>query len=175
MRIINSQFEKINFISQYRNCISLRFKSDDNCQERNCSNEFRSNNIRKTTITYVWRCTVYSLAPHRLRMITDAQTTNRRSWHIEQSVSNCSTLKIRTVLLERTYNQIFLRRIIITKGSTSFNTRRPSNNIESSEKLIYPNTHISLTDRSNTFNVYIVIFCTSLPFTYLSAMEGEGT
>lgn len=48
-----------------------------------------------------WRA-VDGLTPHWLRMVTDAETTNRRSWHIEEAVSNSATLEVRAILLQGT-------------------------------------------------------------------------
>lgn len=46
-----------------------------------------------------WRA-VDGLTPHWLRMIANAETANRRPWHIEKTVSNDSTLEVRAVLLQ---------------------------------------------------------------------------
>lgn len=62
--------------------------------------------IRVTRISFIFpdthkrRCTVDGPAPHRLGMITYAETADRRSWHVEKAVSDSTALKIRTVLFQ---------------------------------------------------------------------------
>lgn len=50
-----------------------------------------------------WR-TVDGLAPSRLGMITYAETADRRSWHVEEAVSDNTALEIRTVLFQGIWN-----------------------------------------------------------------------
>jgi len=50
--------------------------------------------------THIWWRTINGLTPHRFRMITDAETADRRSRHIQKTMFNSSALKVRTILLQ---------------------------------------------------------------------------
>jgi len=50
-----------------------------------------------------WR-TINGLTPHRFGMITNAETADRRPWHIQKTMFNSSALKVRTILLQGVWN-----------------------------------------------------------------------
>lgn len=56
--------------------------------------------------THVWWRTVNGFTPQWLGMIADAESANRRSWHVEEAMFDSATLKIRTILLQGIWNDL---------------------------------------------------------------------